>query len=143
MPTSRPLPLLRPDRLRRIPRSFAWIDHALRSEGFLQDLAPESIGLYLFLALAADAQGRSCWRLDQVERAMPCFDLAALDQARRELVQTDLVAYRPWSVHAVEGSYQLLALPPRPVDRRPSLSWTRDAEPGARMHRAPDRRSGT
>ena len=66
MPTSRPLPVLRPDRLRRIPRSFAWLDHRLRS-GLLAALTPEEIALYLFLALASDSQGLSCWRLDRIE----------------------------------------------------------------------------
>ena len=97
MPTSRPLPILDPHPVRRIPRSFAWIDHRLRSAPALQVLSPDAIGLYLFLALSADERGLSCWRLERVERHMPCFDLAGLRQARQELVGTQLIAYRPWS----------------------------------------------
>ena len=41
MPTSRPLPVLVPERLRRVPRSFAWIGHRLRSGGSLEKLTPE------------------------------------------------------------------------------------------------------
>lgn len=47
MPLKKPLPILVPQRLRKVPRSFAWIDHRLRSEGFLERLRPEDLGLYL------------------------------------------------------------------------------------------------
>ena len=54
MPTKKRLPIVAPDRLRRPSRSFAWIDHRLRSSGLLSMLDPPEIGLYLFLVLAAD-----------------------------------------------------------------------------------------
>ena len=73
MPTKKPLPVVVPDRVRRPPRSFASIDHRLRSSGRLAMLDPPEIGLYLFLVLAADKDGLSCWRLDRIEREMPCF----------------------------------------------------------------------
>jgi len=43
MPLKKPLPILVPQRVRRVPRSFAWIDHRLRSEGFLERVQPEPI----------------------------------------------------------------------------------------------------
>ena len=110
MPTSRPLPLLDPAAVRRPPRSFAWIDIRLRSD-WLDCMEPPELGFYLFLALAADQHGLSCWRLDQVQRRMPCFDLHSLRKARDRLMRIKLLAYRPWSAHAIDGSYQLLALP--------------------------------
>ena len=110
MPTSRPLPVLVPERLRRVPRSFAWIDHRLRSGGFLEKLTPEETALYLFLALAADREGLSCWRLDRIEREIP-FDVATLARARKGLRARDLIAFRPWRVKGVDGSYQVLSLP--------------------------------
>jgi hypothetical protein len=110
MPLKKPLPLLTPQRIRRIPRSFAWIDHRLRSEGFLERLRPEDIGLYLFLALAADRNGLSCWRLDRIQRAVPWFDRDALRDARRRLVELDLLAYRPWQRDDPDGCYQLLSI---------------------------------
>jgi hypothetical protein len=112
MPTSRPLPILRPDAVRRVPRSFAWLDTRLRGGGFLEQMQPEDVGLYLFLALAADAQGLSCWRLERVARTLPCFELHALRKARDSLQRLNLLAYRPWHPAAVDGSYQLLAVPP-------------------------------
>jgi hypothetical protein len=111
MPTRRKLPVLDPARLRRPPRSFAWIDHRLRSSGLLEAMEPADFGLYLFLVLAADRDGLSCWRLDIMERAMPCFDRSALWEARDRLRQTGLVAFQPWRIGDPDGSYQILALP--------------------------------
>jgi hypothetical protein len=111
MPTSRPLPVLCADRLRRVPRSFAWIDHRLRSWGLLERLSPAEIGLYLYLVLAADRQGLSCWRLERIERQIPCFDLAALHAARKGLISAELVAFRAWSRGSSDGIYQVLSLP--------------------------------
>jgi hypothetical protein len=118
MPTTRPLSILRPERLRRIPRSFAWLDHRLRSGGALAQLTADEIALYCFLALAADAQGLSCWRLDRIERELP-LDVAALHRARDGLLRADLLAFQPWHAHCLDGSYQVLALPaPAPVPQR-------------------------
>lgn len=110
MPLSKPLPVLVPDRIRRVPRSFAWIDHRLRSDGILERLRPEDLGLYLFLTLAADRNGLSCWRLDRVERALPCFERHALWDARKRLAELDLIAYRPWRAGDADGSYQVLSV---------------------------------
>jgi len=110
MPTKKPLPVLVPDRVRRPPRSFAWIDHRLRSSGLLSLLDPPEIGLYFFLVLAADKDGLSCWRLDRIEREMPCFDRNALWSARDRLVELDLVAFRPWRASDPDGVYQALSI---------------------------------
>jgi hypothetical protein len=116
MPLKKPLPIIVPQRLRRVPRSFAWIDHRLRSEGFLERLRAEDLGLYLFLALAADRNGLSCWRLDRIEKALPCFDRHALWSARTRLAELDLIAYRPWRKDEPDGCYQVLSVE-RPQER--------------------------
>ena len=82
-------------------------------------LRPEDIGLYLFLALAADKNGLSCWRLDRIEREIPSFDRHALWNARDRLVQLELIAYRPWRKVDPDGCYQVLAVG-RPKDNLPS-----------------------
>ena len=110
MPLKKPLPVLVPQRIRKVPRSFAWIDHRIRSEGFLERLRPEDIGLYLFLALAADRHGLSCWRLDRIERAIPDFDRHSLWDARTRLSELDLIAYRPWRRGDPDGCYQILSV---------------------------------
>jgi hypothetical protein len=120
MPLKKPLPLLVPQRMRSVPRSFAWIDHRLRSEGFLPRLRPEDLGLYLFLVLAADQRGLSCWRLDRIEKALSSFDRHALSEARSRLAELDLIAYRPWRRGDPDGCYQVLSVP-RPPDLSPQL----------------------
>lgn len=119
MPTSCPLPVLRVDRLRRPPRSFAWLDHRLRSGGCLSRLEADEIALYFFLVLAADAQGLSCWRLDRIERELP-LDISALQMARKELVRADLIAFKPWRTGCLDGAYQVLELPPP----APATPWS-------------------
>jgi hypothetical protein len=110
MPLKRPLAVLVPDRIRKVPRSFAWIDHRIRSGGFLERMWPEDIGLYLFLALAADRHGLSCWRLDRIERAVPYFDRDSLWDARTRLCELDLIEYVPWRRGDPDGSYQVLSV---------------------------------
>jgi hypothetical protein len=73
-------------------------------------MTAEEMALYLFLALAADRQGLSCWRLDRMERELP-FDTGALQRARDRLVEKDLVAFRPWGGKGIDGSYQVLSVP--------------------------------
>jgi hypothetical protein len=119
MPLKQPLPLLVPQRIRNVPSSFAWIDHRLRSEGFLQRLRPEDLGLYLFLTLAADRNGLSCWRLDRIRHAVPCFDHHALWDARSRLAELDLIAYRPWRHDEPDGCYQVLSVRRPPLDTLP------------------------
>jgi hypothetical protein len=121
MPLKKPLPLLLPQRMRTIPPSFAWIDHRLRSEGFLPRLRPEDLGLYLFLTLAADQRGLSCWRLDRVEKSLPCFDRHSLWNARSRLVDLDLIAYRPWNSADPDGCYQVLSVRSAPSTASPEL----------------------
>lgn len=125
MPLKRPLPLLVPQRVRNVPRSFAWIDHRLRSAGFLPRLLPEDLALYLFLVLAADLRGLSCWRLDRIEKALAGFDLRELAEARARLAELDLIAYRPWSSGERDGSYQVLSVA-RPPELSPALQQALD-----------------
>ncbi len=68
---------------------------------------------YFFLALAADEQGLSCWRLDVMQRTIPAFHFHQFRDARDSLVQNRLLAFKSWSQNAPDGVYQLLALPPK------------------------------
>ncbi len=111
MPTSRPLPILCKPRTREVPRSFAWLDHELRRGGWLGRFSPRALSLYVFLVLAADEDGLSCWRLERVQREMPHLGFTDLHEARDELVALELVAYRSWSKHSPDGSYQVLSMP--------------------------------
>lgn len=110
MPLKKPLLVLVPQRLREVPRSFAWLDHRIRSEGILKRMEPADIGLYLFLTMSADRNGLSCWRLDRIEREVPCFDRHALWAARDRLIELGMIAYRPWRRGEPDGCYQVLSV---------------------------------
>ena len=56
----------RPKSIRRIQQSFAWIDHRLIRDGFLQVMTHEDLVLYVFLILAADSNGVSFYRKEKV-----------------------------------------------------------------------------
>jgi len=101
MPVKR---VLRPERLRRVPRQFSWVDQRLVREGHLERCGLDALGLYLVLVAVADARGLSYYGEASLERllSMPAPRLAG---ARAELIGLDLIAYeRPL--------YQVLSLDP-------------------------------
>jgi hypothetical protein len=93
---------LRPDRLRRVPAQFSWIDHRLVREGHLRRATLEGLALYLFLLTVADAQGMSYYGDRSCAKHLG-MDISALQGARDALIAADLIAYkRPF--------YQVLSL---------------------------------
>jgi hypothetical protein len=109
MPMSRPLAVLKPHRIRVLPPSYAWIDRRLRQHGLLTSLSTDELSLYVFLVLAADRDGLSCWRIDRMERELPA-DVGSLKTARSGLVKKDLIAFFPWSSRSINGTYQVLSI---------------------------------
>lgn len=100
---------LRPDRLRKIDGSFAFLPHRFLRHGFWASLDHRELLLYVLLALVADRQGMSFYFDDRLA-AILRFVLDDFLAARAGLLRKDLVAYDP-----AGPRYQLLALPPRPV----------------------------
>jgi hypothetical protein len=96
--------ILRPDRLRRPPAQFSWVDHRLVREGYLQTCPPEALALYLFLVTVADAQGLSYYS-DEKCAGYLSLDAPHLQAARRSLIHTGLIAYK-------RPLYQVLSLEP-------------------------------
>ena len=98
--------VLRPDRLRRVPPQFSWIDQRLVREGHLERCDIHAVGLYLVLVTVADAQGVSYYGDSTLTRLLS-IPTALLLQARADLIRLELIAYeRPL--------YQVLSLdPPR------------------------------
>jgi hypothetical protein len=126
MPMSRPLALILPQRRRCVPASFAWFDRQLRAQRMLTCMTSDGIALYVFLVLAADRDGLSCWRLDRMERELP-LEGAALVAARTRLIEAGLIAFRPWSARSRDGTYQVLSIEPRDsAPRRGGLATMRD-----------------
>lgn len=99
--------LLIPERLRRPPPQFSWVDQRLVREGYLRRCHPEALALYLFLVTVADARGLSFWGDESIRRELG-LSPATLTQARAALMAAGLIAWKA-------PLYQVLALGPAPV----------------------------
>ena len=102
-----------PQRVRRIEKSFAWIDHRLLRHGYLSVMSHQDQALYLFLALAADRHGISFYRKEKVCDIVG-LDWMAFEVARARLMGLKLLAFQPYQAGVPNGFHQLL-----PVDGRP------------------------
>ena len=96
--------IVNPGRVRRMPEGFGWVDHRFVRKGYLKGRSRESLALYLFLVIVADADGLSYYSEESLCRHMN-FNHTDLAVSRKELVTAELVAYR-------KPFYQVLALPP-------------------------------
>ena len=85
--------LLNPERLRKIPPQFSWIDQRLVREHHIERLSHAAAALYLFLVTVADARGLSFYSERSIGRYL-CMATDRLDTARKELVRADLIAYQ-------------------------------------------------
>ena len=94
--------LLCPERLRRVPEQFSWIDHRLVRDRHISRCSAQALALYLFLVTVADGQGLSYYSDQSLCRLLP-LDGAALAGARQELIAARLIAYQ-------KPLYQVLAL---------------------------------
>lgn len=94
--------LLRPERLRRIPEQFSWIDHRLISDKHLSRCSHGALGLYLFLVTVADSQGLSFYG-DTTIMGLLKMTREQLTGTRRQLIHADLIVYEC-------PLYQVLAL---------------------------------
>lgn len=93
-----------PQRRRRIPPQFSWVDHRLVREGYVQGRSAVALALYLFLVTVADAEGLS-WYSEAALCGLLSWSAAELQSARAELQQAGLIAYR-------KPLYQVLDLAP-------------------------------
>jgi len=100
MPTTKRI--LCPERLRRVPKAFSWIDHRLVRDGHISRCSHEALTLYLFLVTVSDAEGLSYYSDAKTARVLN-MDESSLAAARRELRRAGLIAYR----HPL---YQVLSL---------------------------------
>ncbi len=96
-----------PKRRRRIPPQFSWVDHRLVRDGHIEGRNAEALALYLFLVTVADADGLSWYSESALSRVLSWMP-PQLCQARRELCEAGLVAYR-------KPLYQVLDLSPVPA----------------------------
>jgi len=95
--------VLQPQRLRRVPPRFSWVDQRLVRAGFIERCDPPAAALYLFLVTVADAQGLSYYGEAGLCRQLQ-LSPAQLCAARERLIAADLIAFEA-------PLYQVLALP--------------------------------
>jgi hypothetical protein len=96
--------LLRPDRARRVPKQFSWVDHRLVRDGHIGRCGSGALAVYLLLVTVGDAEGLSYYSDAKVAQLVS-LDERELRQARRELIAAGLIAYR-------KPIYQVLGLDP-------------------------------
>lgn len=93
------------NRIRKIPKSFSWIDHRLVRQRYIESCTHEQSALYLFLACVADARGLSYYSDKSIIKLLN-MDIETLRHARSGLIKNNLIAWQ-------EPIYQVLSLEPR------------------------------
>ena len=102
-----------PQRKRHIPPHFSWIDHRLVRDGHVQGRSASALALYLFLVTVADADGLS-WYSDGGLCQQLSWSGPQLQNARAELQQAGLIAYRKPLVQVLDLAPAVTAAPPLP-----------------------------
>ncbi len=104
--------LICPEKVRRVPKQFNWVDHRLVRDHIIEQCSHQALALYLFLITVSDQQGLSYYSDRSISTRL-AMDLIVLQQSRNELIRANLVAYR-------KPLYQVLSLEPlQPV--RPQM----------------------
>ena len=112
--------ILRPDRLRKTPSQFSWLDHRLVREGYLHRCNSDALALYLFLVTVGDAQGLSYYADQSVEKILS-MSSHTLAQSRKILTEVGLIAFE-------KPIYQILSLG-RPVPAKVTRNSVSGAVP--------------
>ena len=95
---------IHPQRLRRIPSQFSWVDHRLVRDRHIESCSHPGAALYLFLVTVADVEGLSYYS-DASLMSRLGMDAQTLSAARQNLIQAGLVAFE-------DPLYQVLSLDP-------------------------------
>ena len=96
--------VLCPQRLRKVPPQFSWVDQRLVRQGYVPRCDHAALALYLVLVTVSDAEGLSYYSEASLERMLR-LDHAGLCAARSGLAAAGLVVYQ-------KPLYQVLALEP-------------------------------
>ncbi len=94
--------LICPQRIRKIPKHFSWVDHRLVRDHYIDQLSHKAATFYLFLVTVADAQGLSYYSDVSIIQRLNMDD-HTLAQARLELIRSGLIAWQ-------KPMYQVLGL---------------------------------
>lgn len=107
--------LLEPDRRRKIPKSFSWIDQRFVRQGIISTINDPARALYLFLLTVADAEGLSYYSQERICTIMR-WSKSTFTDARFALIEAGLVAYRYplYQVLDLERPSRFSQTPPKP-----------------------------
>ena len=94
--------ILCPERLRRIPGQFSWVDQRLVRDRYLQHCDHGALALYLVLVTVSDIEGLSYYSDPSLQRLLN-MEPAQLLSAREQLSRHGLIVYR-------KPLYQVLSL---------------------------------
>ena len=97
-------------RIRKVPKSFSWVDHRLVRDRHIEKVSHGQAALYLFLVCVADDKGLSFYG-DKSLKARLGMDQITLDEARSGLIKNSLIAWQ-------SPIYQVLSLEPVQHDNR-------------------------
>jgi len=99
-----------PGRVRKVPKSFSWIDHRLVSDGHIERCSHAAGILYLFLVCVGDDKGISYYG-DQTLMKKLSIEPDTFENTRADLIRMGLVAWQ-------KPLYQVLSLKPFGQDLR-------------------------
>jgi hypothetical protein len=105
--------VLCPERLRKVPAQFSWVDQRLVRHRYIERCEPTAWALYLVLATVADAEGLSYYSDASLARMLR-LDAVTLSAARAQLCAAGLLIYQ-------KPLYQVLALE-EPTPAAPPVS---------------------
>lgn len=114
--------LLCPERVRRVPEQFSWVDHRLVRDRHICRCSVESLALYLLLVTVADAEGLSYYSERAVGQLLS-MDEAGVQRGRSELMKAGLIAYE-------KPLYQVLSLDSQPYQPAAAVRGNRCASLG-------------
>jgi len=98
-----------PQNVRKIEKSFAWVDHRLLRDGYVLAMTYQDQTLYLFLVLAADRNGVSFYRKEKICDIL-ALDFQQFEVARDRLIDLKLIAYQSYTALSPNGYYQVLPI---------------------------------
>lgn len=85
--------ILEPQRVRRVPPHFSWVDHRLVRHHYIEKGSASSWALYLVLVTVGDEHGLSFYS-DQSLCRMLALSIQTLTTAREQLLRVGVIAYR-------------------------------------------------
>lgn len=108
-----------PERRRRVPEGFGWVDHRLVRDGHFMNCDDGALALYLFLITVGNADGVSWYSDESLSVQLNCGESEVAGR-RRRLVDAGLIAWR-------RPVCQVLDLNPATYDERTFSHLLREA----------------